>query len=680
MLRIGSLGFVSEAAASEASNGNVGIPDDPNLESAVPSALLWEGVARLARVTDRSAVLDTILHLLEGVGVAGPHILLHHPRSGSLELSSHRGVPWNLASRMAEPADWNLAPFVAFREARSPPSRALGPLTSLPLPCGMCHQAAALWGDGRLLGVLGWLRGSSTEEAPPGLDRLGSIFAAALLRVLRGAHQRKQSSQRDAVRRAALVVGEARDLHSVLRAIGDRARLLSGAELAAVRRCGSIGPASAEWFVSGREASAAGFPPERWPHAVPIRFQGRQLGEIRLWASPGEERPTDDDLQLTSLLAGHVAALLDAASAKNQLLLEVAERRRMESWLATVLEHSPVPTLRLSPSYEGAMASCNRRAKELLGVEAEGPLVRLLPLLRAKGGEPFSDEDNPLAMALRGERIQMLEAQVHPSHGEPIPVMVHGEPIPAFEGRLAGAVIALENISTFKTLERMREQWTSLVTHDLRQPITSILGFSSLLAEHPGLPESLLGKVKHIRSAARRLARLSGDLFDASRMEANRLTLEKRWVDVRILAEELVDEISRGEGGKFIRVVVAEEVPHVEIDPIRLEQVLENLLSNARKYGRAGSEILLRIEKGEGEVLLHVENEGDGLDPEELGKMFTRFFRGSEARDSDKPGMGLGLYISKGLIDAHGGRIWATSIRGKAVVFSVALPLTGKST
>src|SRR5690606_27166668 len=137
---------------------------------------------------------------------------------------------------------------------------------------------------------MGWLRGSVDAvdaTSPPNFEEMAGLFSAALQRVLRGARQRKRSSQRDAVRRAALVVGEARDLPSMLRAICDRARLLSGAEAVAVQHS-AMPHDRGMWAVSGAQLTEPPSP-EAWPHRVPIRYQGRQLAVIYLRPKPGEE-------------------------------------------------------------------------------------------------------------------------------------------------------------------------------------------------------------------------------------------------------------------------------------------------------------------------------------------------------------------------------------------------------
>src|SRR5204863_7733324 len=110
-------------------------------------------------------------------------------------------------------------------------------------------------------------------------------------------------------------------------------------------------------------------------------------------------------------------------------------------------------------------------------------------------------------------------------------------------------------------------------------------------------------------------------------------------------------------------------------DPIRLEQVLVNLLSNAVKYGEANSEILIRLNRTGHDIEVSISNHGGGIAPDELPRIFDRFYRSTNSRRAGVPGLGLGLYISKGLVDAHGGRIWAESIPGETTTFHVMFPL-----
>lgn len=617
----------------------------------------WGAIHELVAAGDSSSLQEAILSLMEAVGLDCPHLGLSGVRGEGWQLTAHRGVPESLLDQVRE----NL---VRMASDLSEPA-----IHSL--PGELWHHLAPIESEGGLLGVVGWLRG---EELPAAdIEPVEALIAAALKRLCRGAKQRKRSSMREAVRRAALAVGEAKDLGTMLQAIAERARLLTGAAAVAVRGRGADSE-SDTWVIRG-SASVSAPRPENWAHRILIRHQGRQLAEIRLREGKAGERPTEDDLVLARLFAEHVGALVASASAKSQLMREISIQNRTVRWLAGVVEHLPVPTLLVHPAHEGSTTWLNRRAKSLLACEGELSVGELRPLLLTEDGQPFPPRAHPLDRVLRGEKVHRLEAQIVVREEEvPRFVVFHGEAISGMDACFA-AVIALEDVSAFKTLERMREQWASLITHDLRQPLTSILGFASLLAQQEDLDPSIRQKLSMISAAARRLVRISRDLLDASLMDARQLGIERSPTDLGALARGLTDELSREDGKLPIRLLSDPELPPVHVDPVRIEQVLENLLSNARKYGRTGSEVLLRIERVGEEIRVHVHNEGEGLDPSEMGTIFTRFYRGQTAQRTSAPGMGLGLYICRALVEAHGGRIWATSRPGEEVVFSFTLPL-----
>ena len=615
--------------------------------------ILGEHVARLVAATNRDEILDGILSLMESRGLGCPHLYLAEDRV-AFRMVAERGVP---ESHRAE-IERHLAA-VAAGEAEGVAI----------LPGGLRHVAVAIREGGELLGVVGWVL--DERESPTPLDPVAPLIAAAFSRLRRGAALRRRRPEREAARRAVLAVGEAKDLQTMLDAIAERVRLLTGAAQVAVREIGA-GPGS--WVVRGPGQVSAPRP-EVWPHRIAIRHQGRQLAELRLRPAEGGERPTPDDLRLAGLFAEHVGALVSWASARSQLIREVSEQARAAQWLKVLVEHLPVAALLVQGSTGHEKVWINRRGRNLLGCEGELGLDRVLPLLVSDDGRPFPPQSHPIARVLHGESIMRLEAQVVPAdENAPRSIVFHGEPLEGCTESLA-AVIALEDVTAFKTLERMREQWASIVTHDLRQPLTSILGFASLLAREEDLSPAIRTKLEAIGSAARRLVRISRDLLDATAIDARQLELDRRKTDLAALARGLAAELFRESDSLPIRVLADPDLPLVDVDPVRIEQVLENLLTNARKYGREGSVVLIRLERGASEVRIHVHNEGEGLEPDELLLVFQRFFRGSNARSQNKPGVGLGLYIARSLVEAHGGRIWASCVPGQEVVFSIALPI-----
>ncbi|HEX5415119.1 MAG TPA: ATP-binding protein [Chloroflexota bacterium] len=165
--------------------------------------------------------------------------------------------------------------------------------------------------------------------------------------------------------------------------------------------------------------------------------------------------------------------------------------------------------------------------------------------------------------------------------------------------------------------------------------------------------------------------------LDVSRIEARRLTVVKRPVDLPALVSDVVARVQAITVGHPVDLEVAGSVPPVEADPVRIEQVLTNLLSNAAKYGTPGTAITVRVQHRDDEDVVAVTNLGAGITPEEYPTLFSRFYRASSARNGRQEGLGLGLYISHGIVEAHAGRIWAESIPGQTTTFFFALPLTG---
>jgi PAS domain S-box-containing protein len=229
--------------------------------------------------------------------------------------------------------------------------------------------------------------------------------------------------------------------------------------------------------------------------------------------------------------------------------------------------------------------------------------------------------------------------------------------------------------AALRELERLREEWVSLVAHDLRQPASSILLATQALARSraAGTPDNADKLVERIRSGATRLNRMIGDLLDASRIEAKRLSLSQQVFDLGGLAMAVTDSMRDAVGPHGI-VVTARSGQYAWIDPDRIQQVLTNLIGNAAKYGDQETDIVVVTETRDDVVEVSVTNQGAGIPSEEIPRLFSRFGRTVGASASATPGTGLGLYIAKGLIEAHGGRIWVDSTPGELTTFHFAVP------
>jgi PAS domain S-box-containing protein len=231
-------------------------------------------------------------------------------------------------------------------------------------------------------------------------------------------------------------------------------------------------------------------------------------------------------------------------------------------------------------------------------------------------------------------------------------------------------IAVLRDISERRALERLQREFIEMVTHDLRSPLTSIVGYAQFMRRRGAYNGRA---IEVIISQSSHLNRLIGDLLDVSRLEAGRLGLRVSDVDLATLVRASAEQAQGLSDLHTVRVETASQPVVGQWDEGRLTQVLQNLLSNAIKYSPSG-EILLRLEDQGLEARVSVTDYGPGIAADALPHLFERFFRANAAAASEVRGLGLGLYISKSIVEAHGGHIWAQSEPGRGSTFSFTLP------
>lgn len=230
--------------------------------------------------------------------------------------------------------------------------------------------------------------------------------------------------------------------------------------------------------------------------------------------------------------------------------------------------------------------------------------------------------------------------------------------------------------SIAQDIQKLRDEFVSVVAHDLRNPLQAILLQVDALIRHADGGDTAVVPVKalqRVQSGGERLSQMVDDILDASRLEASRLSLHPRAIDLVDAVDALLDRIRPTLDGHRTEIEVEGAPLPVLADPARLDQILTNLIENAAKYSDVGAPIRIVIRPDQEGILVAVEDQGPGIAAEELPKLFDRFYQTERARQK-KTGLGLGLYITKGLVDAHGGRIDVQSVRGKGSTFSVWLP------
>ena len=225
--------------------------------------------------------------------------------------------------------------------------------------------------------------------------------------------------------------------------------------------------------------------------------------------------------------------------------------------------------------------------------------------------------------------------------------------------------------------QTLHDELSAVIAHDMRSPITSILLRIELLLEHGERQGDQvmvpLATLRRLRDASQRIARMADDLLDASRIELGCMVLDLHELALPDVVAKLVAELEPTLGGRAVAIDAADDVPAVAADPLRLGEIVTNLLENAAKYSASGRPIQIHIERDGDGVKLTVEDEGAGIPEDHIPKLFDRFFQATRPR-ATKTGLGLGLYITKGLVAAHKGRIWVDSVVGRGSRFHVWLP------
>lgn len=329
---------------------------------------------------------------------------------------------------------------------------------------------------------------------------------------------------------------------------------------------------------------------------------------------------------------------------------------------------------------EGFISRMNPSAKRMLGYDLEQRRLNLdsrIKLLNIEtvDGKPVKPNETPPYRALRGETVQGMIMVFHPPNGRKLWVSSSAAPIKAPDGKMLGAVSTITDITPIRDLQEQRSLHILGISHGLRTPLTVVQGQAQLLLralERERRNNGIRRSAETIVSSSRRMSVMLRDLVDLADLEIGEpLKLNLVPVDLRATLYELKRRLAGLLATERVRVDAPDDLPNVMADPDRLERILLNLLSNALKYSDPNTEVIVALRQQGENVVTSITDRGKGIPPEELPTLFQRYRRPMPVRES----LGLGLYITRGLVEAHGGKIWVESEVGKGSTFSFTLPV-----
>jgi signal transduction histidine kinase len=388
------------------------------------------------------------------------------------------------------------------------------------------------------------------------------------------------------------------------------------------------------------------------------------------------------------------AVLLDRARADAVELARVANQRRAaRDQLISVIDSATEQAI-IATDATGLVEVFNAGAEGLLGY-GQGEVVGRMRLtefhdreeLEARRSLLFSDSspvDNPQALvdalvapALAG-RPEVRDWTYVARDGARMTVRLAVTRRAEADGTTSGYVVVATDVTSEREAARLQDEFVSLVSHELRTPLTSVLGYLELLTDGTDpLSDEQREYLTVIERNARRQLRLVGDLLLTAQVDAGRFSSSPQHVDAGEIVSAAVVAAAPTAEAAGIDLVPSVTLTILDADPVRLAQAVDNLVSNAIKFTPSGGTVRLEVRPGDdGGAVVVVADSGIGIPPDELTQLTHRFFRASTATRRAIPGVGLGLSITKAVVDAHGGTLSVASTLGEGSTFTIALPAT----
>ena len=423
-----------------------------------------------------------------------------------------------------------------------------------------------------------------------------------------------------------------------------------------------------------------GFSPElmrsKTLQTIPMRHRGEQVGNFFLAEKADAADFTDEDEELLMLFAAQAATAI--ANARTY-----RDEQRARADLEALVETSPVGVVVFDPK-TGRPMSVNQEAKRIAqGLRLpDRSLMQLLEVMtcRRADGREISLGELPIAQGLiEAETVRAEEMVLSVPDGRSMAVLVNATPIRSAGNEVISVVITMQDLAPLEEQDRLRSEFLSMVSHELRTPLVAIKGSTATWLGAGPTPDP--AEAEHffrvIDEQVDQIQRLVTDLLDVGRIDAGMLSVSPVPTELPALVEKARNAFLSGGSAHAILIDLPRDLPRVLADGRRIVQVLNNLLANAARHSPESAPIRVAAVRDRLQVTVSVTDEGRGVPPEQLPQLFRKHAVTGGGRGPSSLGRsGLGLSICRGLVEAHGGRIWAESGgAGQGARFSFTIPV-----
>lgn len=414
---------------------------------------------------------------------------------------------------------------------------------------------------------------------------------------------------------------------------------------------------------------------------VPIRLAGDTIGNLYLGDSENADGFSGNDVIALRILADHAAAAIDRARLYRTVEEGQQDAEEQLRQLREILDTMPAGVLVVAPPDAHVQLANSSAMETIFGSDHDPSQVPVagtdFQWLDAQG-LPLPRSMHPGVRALSGEAIGNRQVDLLPANRDPVPVLVQSAPLRSGAGEIIGAVVVFQDVTQLRAAEQVKDDFLSLISHEFRTPLTAIHGGAQLLATQGEVldEETRRELLEDIVVESGRLDRMLSNLLRVSEIMAGRFQATSEPLLIGQLVQPIIEDYQRRSPGFIFGLDIPGDLPLADGDPELFLQILRNLYENAVKYSPNGGTIRTSAHSDGRWVSIRVRDEGLGIAPEYVQQVFERFRR--PGADPTVRGMGLGLYLSRMLVDAQGGRIRATSPGpGKGATFIVDLPIAG---